>query len=94
MAPEERVEIHPDDGKRLGLIDGDHVRITSRRGSVTASCVLTDRCAPGQVFATFHFREVPVNRLTSDVTDPDSGIPAFKECAVRVEKVHGFTFSS
>jgi predicted molibdopterin-dependent oxidoreductase YjgC len=87
MAPEERVEIHPDDGKRLGLIDGDHVRITSRRGSITARCVLTDRCAPGQVFATFHFREVPINRLTSDITDADSGIPAFKECAVRVEKV-------
>jgi predicted molibdopterin-dependent oxidoreductase YjgC len=87
MAPEERVEIHPHDGKRLGLADGDLVRITSRRGSVTAPCVLTDRCAPGQVFATFHFREVPVNRLTSGITDPDSGIPAFKECAVRVEKV-------
>jgi hypothetical protein len=25
--------------------------------------------------------------LTSDITDADSGIPAFKECAVRVEKV-------
>jgi predicted molibdopterin-dependent oxidoreductase YjgC len=87
MASEERVEIHPDDGSGLGLVDGDWVRIVSPRGSVTARCVLTDRSAPGQIFATFHFREVPINRLTSDITDTDSGIPAFKECAVRVEKV-------
>jgi predicted molibdopterin-dependent oxidoreductase YjgC len=87
MASEERVEIHPDDGSGLGLVDGDWVRIVSPRGSVTARCVLTDRSAPGQIFATFHFREVPINRLTSDITDADSGIPAFKECAVRVEKV-------
>ncbi len=87
MAPEERVEIHPDDGARLGLVDGDRVRIVSRRGAVTAGCVLTDRSAPGQVFATFHFREVPINRLTGDITDADSGIPAFKECAVRIERV-------
>ncbi|GAU09107.1 formate dehydrogenase subunit alpha [Desulfoplanes formicivorans] len=87
MAPAERVEIHPDDAKDLGLTDGDLVRIVSRRGSVTARCVLTDRSAPGLVFATFHFSEVPINRLTSAITDNDSGIPAFKECAVRVEKV-------
>ncbi len=87
MAREERVEIHPDDGARLGLVDGDVVRIVSRRGEVTARCVLTDRSAPGQVFATFHFREVPINRLTGDITDADSGIPAFKECAVRIERI-------
>jgi predicted molibdopterin-dependent oxidoreductase YjgC len=87
MAPDERVEIHPDDGKTLGLTDNDLVRIVSRRASVTARCILTDRSVPGQVFATFHFREVPINRLTSAITDDDSGIPAFKECAVRVEKV-------
>jgi predicted molibdopterin-dependent oxidoreductase YjgC len=39
------------------------------------------------VFATFHFHEVPVNRLTSDALDPEGKIPELKFCAVRLEKV-------
>lgn len=89
MAPEERIEMHPHDAETLAVNEGDFVRITSRRGSVRARCTLTDRCAPGQVFATFHFSEVPINRLTSGIVDRDAKIPAYKECAVRVEKIVG-----
>ena len=87
MAPEEFIEIHPLDAEKLGVQEGDWVRITSRRGGVQARCTLTDRCVQGQVFATFHFSEVPVNRLTSGIVDREAKIPAYKECAVRVEKI-------
>ena len=89
MAPEEFIEIHPLDAEKLGVQEGDWVRITSRRGAVQARCTLTDRCVQGQVFATFHFSEVPINRLTSGIVDKDAKIPAYKECAVRVEKIIG-----
>ena len=87
MAPEERIQVHPADAARLGLGDGDRVRVISRRGEVTARVEVSDRPAPGMVFATFHFHEVPVNRLTSDALDPEGKIPELKFCAVRLERV-------
>ena len=63
------------------------MRVVSRRGEVTARVRLTDRSAPGLVFGTFHFKEVPINLLTNDALDPVAKIPEFKVAAVRVERV-------
>ncbi len=87
LAPEERLQMHPDDAARLGVAAGDWVRVISRRGEITARVRLTDRSAPGMVFGTFHFRESPINNLTNDALDPVAKIPEYKVCAVRVEKV-------
>jgi len=86
-APEERIQMHPRDAERLGVREGDWVRVISRRGEVTARARITDRSAPGMVFGTFHYAEAPINRLTNDALDPVSKIPGFKVTAVRVEKV-------
>jgi predicted molibdopterin-dependent oxidoreductase YjgC len=82
---EELVEVHPQDAARAGLDDGDVVRVTSRRGSVTARAHVTERSPPGTVFMTFHFSESPTNRLTINALDPDSKIAEAKVCAVRIE---------
>ena len=87
LAPEERIQIHPEDAARLGLEAGDWVRVVSRRGEVRARVRLTDRSAPGMVFGTFHFREAPINVLTNDALDPVAKIPEYKVAAVRVEKI-------
>jgi formate dehydrogenase alpha subunit len=87
LAPEERVEVHPDDAARLGITDGDWIRVTSRRGSVTARAKVFERPQPGLVFMTFHYAEALGNELTLDAFDPVSKIPEYKVCAVRVEKV-------
>ena len=87
LAPEERIELHPEDAARLAIGNGDWVRVISRRGEVTARVRLTDRSAPGLVFGTFHFKEVPINLLTNDALDPVAKIPEFKVAAVRVERV-------
>lgn len=87
IAPEERIQMHPRDAERLGVREGDWVRVISRRGEVTARARITDRSAPGMVFGTFHYAEAPINRLTNDALDPVSKIPGFKVTAVRVEKV-------
>jgi formate dehydrogenase major subunit len=86
VAPEERIEVNPQDAAKLGLHEGDWATVTSRRGTVTARVRLTDRSAPGLVFGTFHFREVPINLLTNDALDPVGKIPELKVCAVRIEK--------
>lgn len=87
VAPEERIEMHPEDAAKMAIHDGDWVRLTSRRGQVEARVRLTKRSAPGLVFGTFHFHEAPINRLTNDAKDPVGKIPELKVCAVKVEKV-------
>ncbi|MHC4135877.1 MAG: formate dehydrogenase subunit alpha [Planctomycetota bacterium] len=85
LRKEENVEVHPEDAARLGVGDGGPIRVTSRRGSVTARARVTDACPAGTVFMTFHFAESPTNRLTIGALDPESKIAELKICAVRVE---------
>ncbi|NLE77088.1 MAG: molybdopterin-dependent oxidoreductase, partial [Chloroflexi bacterium] len=86
VAPEERIEVHPIDAEALGLADGDWAKVISRRGEVRARVRLTERSAPGLVFGTFHFKEVPINELTNNTLDPVGKIPALKVTAVRLER--------
>jgi predicted molibdopterin-dependent oxidoreductase YjgC len=83
--PESLVEIHPADARKLEIEDGQAVKVTSRRGSVTAKAKVTGRSAPGTVFMNFHFAEAAVNLLTNPAMDPVGKIPEYKVCAVNVE---------
>lgn len=82
-AGEPFVELHPLLAFRLGLAQGDQVRLTSSRGEVLAAARISDRIRPDTVFMPFHFPGIgSVNRLTTDATDPICGMPEFKVCAV------------
>ena len=83
----ERVAISPADAQELGLAEGDPVRVTSRRGAVTAHAWVTDRAPKGTIAMTFHFAESPTNELTNPAYDPAAKTPELKVAAVRVEKV-------
>jgi predicted molibdopterin-dependent oxidoreductase YjgC len=84
----ESLDLSPEDASRMGIADGDTVRVTSRRGSVVAPARIDESLRAGLVFMTLHFQdEVRVNLLTIDETDPKSGTAEFKACAVRVEAV-------
>jgi len=83
--PESLVEINPQDADRLGIFDGQMVKVTSRRGELQAKAKLTERSAAGAIFMNFHFHEAAVNLLTNPVLDPIGKIPEYKVCAVRVE---------
>ena len=86
VRPDGFVEIHPGDAKDLGIRHNDYAEISSRRGTVTARCVVTERSRPGAVFMAFHFREAAANVLTNDALDPVAKIPEFKVCAVKIKK--------
>ncbi|TYO96655.1 formate dehydrogenase major subunit/formate dehydrogenase alpha subunit [Geothermobacter ehrlichii] len=79
------VEIHPADAARYQLEERRPVRISSRRGSIEARTRITDRVPAGQLFIPFHFVEGAANALTNNALDPESGIPEFKVCAVRLQ---------
>ncbi len=79
------IELNPDDAQRIGLNGSRRVRVTSRRGSMVAQTLITDRVPPGMVFANFHFPETPTNELTIAALDPVAKIPEYKICAVKIE---------
>lgn len=80
-------EIHPNDVARLGLTDGETVRVRTRRGEIETKVKATKRVAEGSVFIPFHFAEGPANRLTNDALDPKAKIPELKVAACRIEKI-------
>jgi predicted molibdopterin-dependent oxidoreductase YjgC len=84
----ETLDLAPEDVERLGVRDGDRVRVVSRRGAVEAPVRVSRDVRPGLAFMTFHFPdEVATNVLTIDATDPRSGTAEFKAAAIRVERL-------
>jgi len=86
-APQCHVEIAPDDAKQYGIDQGDRIRITSRRGNITARARITEKAVKGTVFVPFHFAEAAVTQLTHRAKDPLAKIPGLKVCAVKLEKL-------
>jgi anaerobic selenocysteine-containing dehydrogenase len=89
--PEPFVELHPADAARLGIGEGELLRVRSRRGHAQAACRLTQAIKPGTCFMPFHWGSLrgaaDVNQATSEAFDPVSKQPELKFCAVRLEKV-------
>jgi len=82
---QEIVWINPDDADRLGIKEGDQVKVSSRRGEVLAGAAPSPEMAEGTIFMTFHFSEACANELTNTEMDPIAKIPELKVCAVKVE---------
>lgn len=87
VVPEAYVELNPDDADRLGLSNGQKVRVSSRRGSIEIKVQVSERVGKGRVFIPFHYKEAAANVLTSTALDPISKIPELKVCAVKIEKI-------
>ena len=85
--PEALIEVNEVDAQKMGLNGDKRVRVTSRRGTIEAEAMITDRVPPGMVYANFHFPEASANELTIAALDPVAKIPEYKVCAVKVEAV-------
>jgi formate dehydrogenase major subunit len=70
---------------KLGIVPGDMVRVTTRRGTVTLTARQDDAMPDGVVFIPFAYVEAAANLLTNPKLDPFGKIPEFKFCAARVE---------
>ena len=86
FSPTPYMEMNPDAAADLGIEHQSYVRLVSRRGDAVVMVQLTQRVGRDMVFIPFHFHDC-VNRLTLGLLDPHSRQPAFKQNAVRVEKV-------
>jgi len=84
----ETLDIAPEDLERLGLAEGERVRVISRRGQVEVPVRGDPGLRPGLTFMTLHFQDdVATNLLTIDAIDPKSGTAEFKATAIRIEKL-------
>jgi formate dehydrogenase major subunit len=89
LHPSDTLDISHVDAKRLGLDDGETVRITSRHGAVEIPLHIDPRIKEGQLFATFHSGETGLNRLSGQGRDRQALTPEYKVIAVRIEKMEG-----
>ncbi len=85
-APECRIEISPADAEAYQIADGDQVKVTTRRGFITARAQISPKGVAGTIFIPFHYAEAAANKLTIAALDPVAKIPEYKVCAVRLEK--------
>jgi ferredoxin-nitrate reductase len=98
-APEAWVEICPSDAERLGIGEGDVVRVESPRGGMEAKARISS-IREGVVFTPFHYgywdepegdgpdgRPRAANELTITEWDPVSKQPLFKVGAVNVTRI-------
>jgi len=83
--PENFVEVNPRDARRMGVGEGEWVKVISRRGQVGARVVKSRRMRKGCIWMSLHFAENRANELTNDVGDPVTGTAEYKVCAARIE---------
>ncbi|MDD9716125.1 formate dehydrogenase subunit alpha [Dinoroseobacter sp. PD6] len=85
VEPEANCSLHPKTLRKLGVEPGGHVRLTTRRGTITVMARADRAVAEDMVFLPFAYVEAAANILTNAALDPYGKIPEFKFAAVRVE---------
>ena len=87
LVHEDILLINPLDAANNGISDGDLVRVESARGYVHVPAKVTDEVKPGILSSTFHFPDIMINLVTSDVHDSIADCPEYKVVCVRIKKV-------
>ncbi len=82
-----RLQMNQADLARLEIGPNDLVRVSSARGELELRTEPAPDLAPGTCFFPEHFNEPPVKDLAECVTDPTTGVPAFKFARVTIGKV-------
>jgi formate dehydrogenase alpha subunit len=86
--PSNEIQINPVTAAKLGIADGEEVRVVTRRGSIGLPARITDIVNENVIFTFFHFSEAAANMLTNaEALDPVAGIPEYKVSAARLEKI-------
>ena len=87
--PEDVLEIHPFDAESRGILDGDRVALSSRKGETTLKAQVTERVQPGVVYTTFHHPVTGANVVTTELSDWATNCPEYKVTAVQVRRASG-----
>jgi nitrite reductase (NADH) large subunit len=86
--PAPELELAPADAARLGIEDGDRVRVGAARGAFEMEARVSDDLPDGVAFAPMHWGgSALVNQALAPALDPFSKQPELKHVPVRVERV-------
>jgi formate dehydrogenase (NADP+) alpha subunit len=97
IEPEGRLQLNPSDAERLGVEDGDVVRVRpydGAAGEVTVPVVRRAKVPPGLCRFPGHFPEAGVKELVEWSVDPVTQAPYFRSGRVWVEKAVGAGMSA
>jgi formate dehydrogenase alpha subunit len=81
-----QLHMNPSDMERMGVKDGDRVRVTSAKGAAVLSVRADLSVMPDSCFYPEHFNNPPVKDLMAVEADAATGVPYFKQTAVGIEK--------
>jgi formate dehydrogenase alpha subunit len=87
FAPCSFVEICESDARKLGVTDGDAVKVVSGAGEVTTTVKITSAVRKGMIFMPLSFPDTPVNALFDIVLEPETKAPSMKACGVKIERI-------
>ena len=79
LAPSQTLELHPDDAERLGVEQGERVRVSADGNSVLASVALRERMLPGSGFLIEGVPEEGANALDGAAVVTIEAAPAAEE---------------
>jgi formate dehydrogenase major subunit len=86
LRPTDTLDLSGSDAERLGIHDGDLIRVRSRYGAAVLPARIAPTMSAGCVFATFHDPQVFLNRVTGPHRDRLVGAPEYKVTAVALDK--------
>lgn len=87
QCPAPYVEIHPTLAAQYGIVDGEPMRVESRRGSLVLNAKVVTTIRPDTIFIPYHWAgKQSANQLTIRAYDPVSKIPEFKKAVVKIGK--------
>jgi formate dehydrogenase major subunit len=78
--------LNPEDMGRIGVLPGESVTVSTRRGAICLYARRDEGTPIGSIFVPFAYYEAAANILTNPALDPVGKIPEFKYCAVKVVK--------
>ncbi len=86
-APRNYIEMTAADAAKIGVTEGEWVKVTSERGSVNVEARIVDTLDEGVTWMPFHYSDGANILADSKKLDPIAKIPGFKEIGVKIEKV-------
>lgn len=87
-AGEPYIEIHPDDASNLKIKENNHVKVSSKRGSIIVKARISETVNKGEVFIPMHYAEAAANILTNNsALDEFAKTPEYKVSTVKIELV-------
>jgi predicted molibdopterin-dependent oxidoreductase YjgC len=83
---EGKLYLHPEEGFRRGIADGDRVKVMNGLGEMSTTVKFRERILRGMAMFPEHFDQ-EIRRLLPYTVDPETHVPYFKLAEIQIEKV-------